>query len=75
MGTTYEMRNPALIFALTETTNELILFQLLSSKTDCSAIGRLPFSEVNDRTLFDSLEFFGPLIVARSVEDASLHMI
>ena len=31
----YDYSNPALLFALTETTNELLLFSALTSKQEC----------------------------------------
>lgn len=34
----------------------------------------MSLSDVDDRTVFDSLQMFGSLLVARSTEDASLHM-
>ena len=34
----------------------------------------MSLSDVDDKTVFDSLQMFGSLLVARSTEDASLHM-
>ena len=35
---------------------------------------RVPLSATSNKTLFDSLDMFGPLIVARSTEDASINL-
>ena len=56
-------------------TNELYLFQLDTSKAECRVAAKMPMSETTDRTIFDSVDFFGPLLVARSSEDASLHLV
>lgn len=70
----YDIRNSGLIFALTETSNELLLFKLLTGKGDCQATGKLALSDVIDRPIFDQVSLFGPLLVARNIEDASLHL-
>ena len=72
--TIYELRNPTLIYALTETTNELILFSLQSSQADCQVVGKVPLTSINDRPVYDSITLLGSLLVARSTEDASLHL-
>ena len=68
------MRNPGLIYALTDTSNELFLFQLLTGVSDCQVVGKVALSETNDRSLFDQISMFGKLIVARNTDDASLHL-
>ena len=70
----YDYSNPALLFGLTELTNELILFSALTAKQECQVSAKMALSDVTDRTVFDSLRMFGSLLVARSMEDASLHL-
>ena len=70
----YDFTNPALLFGLTEVTNELILFSISMSKQECSVSAKMSLSETDDRSVFDSLEMFGSLLVARNTENASLHL-
>ena len=70
----YDYSNPSLLFGLTETTNELILFSALTSKQECQVSAKMALSDVTDRTVFDSLRMFGSLLVARNTDDASLHL-
>jgi len=70
----YEVRNPGLIYALTDTSNELLMFKLVTAQADCQVLGKVALSEVDDRSIFDQINMFGSLIVARNSEDASLHL-
>lgn len=69
----YEARNPSLILSLSDA-NELLLFQLVTSKAECQTLGKLPLSQEDNQRIFDSVTMFGPLIVARNNKDASLHL-
>ena len=40
----YEARNPSLILSLSDA-NELLLFQLVTSKAECQTLGKLPLSQ------------------------------
>ena len=61
--------------ALSGSSNELILFYILPNKKECQVAARMPLSMTDDESdKYDSLQLFGPLIVARSTNDASLHM-
>ena len=69
----YEARNPSLILSLSDA-NELLLFQLVTSRAECQILGKLPLSQEDNQRIFDSVTMFGPLIVARNNQDASLHL-
>ena len=34
----------------------------------------MSLSDIENRTVFDSLNMFGPLLAARNIDDASLHL-
>ena len=38
-------------------------------------LAKTPLSEEKGKGIFDSIDMFGPLLVARSIEDASMHLL
>ena len=37
-------------------------------------MAKQPLSDTEDRTVFDSVELFGPIIITRNIDDRSLHL-